>query len=250
MANLFNYRNLGKKIVCVARNYKDHALELGNALPKKPLFFVKSVNSYVSEGRPIVAPAGCNKLHQEVELGVKPLFFVKSVNSYVSEGRPIVAPAGCNKLHQEVELGVVFSKHAKNVQRNQAFNYIGGYTVALDMTARDFQDEAKKAGAPWFLSKSFDTSCPAGDFIEARRIPDPRNVELFCRVNGEERQRCKTNAMIFDIPTLIEHLTTHVTMEPGDVLLTGTPAGVSAVKSGDCIEFGLEGIMSVKFHVQ
>ncbi|EFO18771.1 fumarylacetoacetate hydrolase domain containing 1 [Loa loa] len=211
---LSNFRNLGKKIVCVGRNYKEHALELGNTIPKIPLFFLKSTNSYVSQGQ------------------------------------PITPPPGCKILHQEVELGVIFSKTAKNIPSSQAFNYIGGYTVALDMTARDFQDEAKKAGAPWFLSKSFDTSCPVGSFIEINKIANPHDVELFCRINDVEKQRCRTDAMIFDIPTLIEVLTEYVTMEPGDMLLTGTPSGVTAVKPGDWIEFGLEDIASFKFYVQ
>uniref|UniRef100_A0A915PK17 Oxaloacetate tautomerase FAHD1, mitochondrial n=1 Tax=Setaria digitata TaxID=48799 RepID=A0A915PK17_9BILA len=214
VAQLSNFRAFGKKIVCVGRNYKEHALELGNAIPKRPLFFVKSTNSYVSEGE------------------------------------PIVPPPGCKILHQEVELGVIFSKTAKNVPMSQTFNYVGGYAVALDMTARDFQDEAKKAGTPWFLAKSFDTSCPVGCFIDANKIANPHDVELYCRINNEEKQRCRTDAMVFDIPTLIEFLTKYITMEPGDMLLTGTPPGVTAVRSGDCIEFGLEGITSSKFYVQ
>lgn len=100
------------------------------------------------------------------------------------------------------------------------------------------------------MAKSFDTSCPVGSFIEASKIANPHDVELFCRINDEEKQRCRTDAMIFDIPTLIEVLTKYVTMEPGDMLLTGTPSGVTAVKSGDCIEFGLEGIALFKFYVQ
>ncbi|CAG9532582.1 unnamed protein product [Cercopithifilaria johnstoni] len=214
VVRLSDFCTFGKKIVCVGRNYKEHALELGNTIPKIPLFFVKSTNSYVSQGQ------------------------------------PIIPPLGCKILHQEVELGVIFSTTAKNIPSSQAFNYIGGYTVALDMTARDFQNEAKKAGTPWFLAKSFDTSCPVGSFIEVSKIVDPHDVELFCRINDEEKQRCRTDAMIFDIPTLIEVLTKYVTMEPGDMLLTGTPPGVTAVKSGDCIEFGLEGIASFKFYVQ
>ncbi|VIO87389.1 Uncharacterized protein BM_BM13864 [Brugia malayi] len=211
---LSNFRSLGKKIVCVGRNYKEHALELGNAIPKIPLFFAKSTNSYVSQGQ------------------------------------FIVPPPGCKILHQEVELGVIFNKTAKNIPSSQAFNYVGGYTVALDMTARDFQDEAKKTGMPWFLAKSFDTSCPVGSFIDVSKIANPHDVVLFCRINDEEKQCCRTDAMIFDIPTLIEVLTKYVTMEPGDMLLTGTPSGVTPVKSGDCIEFGLKDIASFKFYVQ
>ncbi|VDM97353.1 unnamed protein product [Thelazia callipaeda] len=214
MAQLSQFRSLGKKIVCVGRNYKEHALELGNPVPKKPLFFMKATSSYISEG--------------EV----------------------IIPPSGCNILHQEVELGVIFSKIAKRVSHKQALSYIGGYTVALDLTARDFQDDAKKTGSPWFLAKSFDTSCPVGSFIHASQIPNPHDVEIFCFVNGVEKQRSRTDAMIFDIPTLIESLTKYITMEPGDLLLTGTPRGVTALKSGDRVKFGIEGIMSSTFNVQ
>uniref|UniRef100_F1LC36 Oxaloacetate tautomerase FAHD1, mitochondrial n=1 Tax=Ascaris suum TaxID=6253 RepID=F1LC36_ASCSU len=208
-----NFRNIGTKIVCVGRNYRDHAIELSNAIPKEPLIFVKTTNSYVIEGE------------------------------------PIIIPDGCKNLHEEVELGVVIGKFAKRIKRENIFDYIAGYTVALDMTARDFQDEAKATGAPWFLAKSFDTSCPIGEFIERSRIADPHNVEIFCRINGVEKQRCKTNVMIFDIPTLIEYITQYISLEPGDLLLTGTPKGVSNVQHGDRIEFGIEGSTIATFMV-
>uniref|UniRef100_A0AC35FKT2 Fumarylacetoacetase-like C-terminal domain-containing protein n=1 Tax=Panagrolaimus sp. PS1159 TaxID=55785 RepID=A0AC35FKT2_9BILA len=214
MSNFANFREIGRKIVCVGRNYKDHALELGNPIPKKPMIFLKSTNSYVAEGN------------------------------------QIVIPPGCQNLHQEVELGVVIGKQAKNIKKDAAWDYIAGYTVALDMTARDFQDEAKKAGAPWFLSKSFDTSCPVANFIDKSKISDPHDLELYCLINGQEKQREKTNKMIFDIPTLISYVTQFATLEPGDLLLTGTPAGVCRVQSGDTIEFGLTGIIDSKFSVQ
>uniref|UniRef100_A0A8R1HSX5 Oxaloacetate tautomerase FAHD1, mitochondrial n=1 Tax=Caenorhabditis japonica TaxID=281687 RepID=A0A8R1HSX5_CAEJA len=214
MTSLSGFRNLATKIVCVGRNYKDHALELGNAIPKKPMLFVKTVNSFIVEGE------------------------------------PIVAPPGCQNLHQEVELGVVIAKKASNISKSDAMSYIGGYTVALDMTARDFQDEAKKSGAPWFLAKSFDGSCPVGGFLAASEIPNPHDVELFCKINGKDQQRSRTDVMIFDIPTLLEYATKFVTLEPGDVVLTGTPAGVTRINSGDVIEFGLTDKLTAKFTVQ
>ncbi|KAK6011682.1 FAH family protein [Ostertagia ostertagi] len=212
--SLAGFRTLGRKIVCVGRNYKDHAIELGNPIPTKPLLFVKSPNAYLQEGH------------------------------------PIITPPGCENLHQEVELGVVIGKTAKNVPRSEAMSYVGGYAVALDMTARDFQDEAKKAGGPWYLAKSFDTSCPVSSFIPKEEIEDPHAEELFCRINGVEKQRSRTDMMIFDIPTLIEYATRFVTMDEGDLLLTGTPAGVCRVLPGDTIEFGLEGRITTKFVVQ
>ncbi|CAB3403572.1 unnamed protein product [Caenorhabditis bovis] len=212
--SLASFRSRATKIVCVGRNYKDHAKELGNAIPTKPMLFLKSRNAFLAEGE------------------------------------PIRAPPGCQNLHQEVELGVIIGRQAKNVPKSEAMNYVGGYTVALDMTARDFQDEAKKAGAPWFLAKSFDGSCPVSEFISKDLIANPHNVELFCRINGKDQQRCKTDVMIFDIPTLIEYATKFVTLEAGDLLLTGTPAGVTRIQAGDVIEFGLTGITSTKFNVE
>ncbi|KAE9547578.1 hypothetical protein FO519_009209 [Halicephalobus sp. NKZ332] len=214
MPNFANFRQLGKKIICVGRNYCEHAKELGNAIPTKPMIFLKSTNSYITEGQ------------------------------------KVVIPPGCQNLHQEVELGVVISKEAKNIQKDQWKDYIAGYTVALDMTARDFQDEAKKAGAPWFLAKSFDTSCPVGDFIDKSKLKDPHSVEVYCLINGQVKQKCNTDQMIFDIPTLLSYVTQFATLEPGDLLLTGTPAGVCRVQSGDEIEFGLTGITSSKVRIQ
>ncbi|CAI5447821.1 unnamed protein product [Caenorhabditis angaria] len=212
--SLSAFRQLATKIVCVGRNYKEHALELGNAIPKKPMLFLKSPNAFLAEGE------------------------------------PIVAPPGCQNLHQEVELAVVISKTAKNVSKSDAMSYVGGYTVALDMTARDFQDEAKKSGAPWFLAKSFDGSCPIANFIPKSEISDPHNEELYCIINGKDQQRSRTDLMIFDIPTLIEYTTQFVTLQPGDLILTGTPAGVTKIVPGDVIEIGLTGKINAKFRVQ
>lgn len=140
-----------------------------------------------------------------------------------------------------VELAVVIGKLAKKVSKQDAMNYVAGYAAALDLTARDwqvsfstltnkrlhafqaagpdehcyFQDEFKSAGHPWFLAKSFDGSCPITDFIDKSAVSDPHNVELFCKVDGKDRQRAVTNAMIFDIPTLLEFITKTVTLVPG-----------------------------------
>uniref|UniRef100_A0A2A6CGE0 Eukaryotic peptide chain release factor subunit 1 n=1 Tax=Pristionchus pacificus TaxID=54126 RepID=A0A2A6CGE0_PRIPA len=206
-------RSACRKIVCVGRNYVDHAKELGNAIPSKPLLFVKTSNALIEQGEKIRAPPGC-------------------VN-----------------LHQEAELAVVIGKKATNVSRDAAYDYVRGYTVALDMTARDFQDEAKKSSGPWFLAKSFDTSCPIGEFVSKDKITDPHSLEIYCLINGVQKQRAKTNLMLFDIPTLIEYTTKFVTLEEGDLLLTGTPAGVGPVKSGDVIECGLKGVTKATFTV-
>ncbi|KAH7729393.1 Protein FAHD-1 [Aphelenchoides avenae] len=209
-----NFRELGRKIVCVGRNYREHALELKNPIPSKPLLFVKTTNSYVTEGS------------------------------------PIEIPEGCTNLHHEVELAVVIGKLAKKVSKQDAMNYVAGYAAALDLTARDWQDEFKSAGHPWFLAKSFDGSCPITDFIDKSAVSDPHNVELFCKVDGKDRQRAVTNAMIFDIPTLLEFITKTVTLVPGDVVLTGTPEGVGPIKPGNKVEFGITGVIQASFEVK
>uniref|UniRef100_A0AC35U5C7 FAA_hydrolase domain-containing protein n=1 Tax=Rhabditophanes sp. KR3021 TaxID=114890 RepID=A0AC35U5C7_9BILA len=213
MSSLVNFREVAKKIVCVGRNYVEHAKELGNAVPKVPMIFLKSTNSLVGE-----------------------------------EGE-VRIPPGCNDLHQEVELGVIIGKLASQITKEKAMDYVAGYTIALDMTARDFQDEAKKNGAPWFLAKSFDTSCVIGDFIPKEKIPNPQAVEIYCLINGKPQQRCSTDKMIFDIPTLISYVSKYATLNVGDVLLTGTPSGVTRVVSGDIITFGITDITEAKIKV-
>lgn len=113
-----------------------------------------------------------------------------------------------------------------------------------------FKELAKKQGHPWLLPKGFDTSCPVSDFIPKDKIKDPHNVEIWLKVNNVLKQKGNTSMMIFDIPTLLEYTTKFVTMEPGDLLLTGTPAGVSKVNPGDEIECGIEGVMEMKFRVE
>jgi acylpyruvate hydrolase len=130
-------------------------------------------------------------------------------------------------------------------------SHVAGYCVALDMTARDFQSEAKSKGLPWELAKSFDTSCPVGKFMDADEIADPHNLAIWCKVNGSLRQSGHTGDMIFTIPSLISYISKYFTLEPGDLLLTGTPQGVAAVQVGDVIEGGLSGIAGseIKFTV-
>ncbi len=118
------------------------------------------------------------------------------------------------------------------------------------MTARDFQDEAKKKGQPWTLAKGFDTSCPVSSFIPKENIVDPHSIELWCSVNGTTRQRGSTKDMIFNVPTLLSYISTYFTLEAGDVILTGTPSGVGPVKVGDVIEGGITNVLSMKFLVE
>ncbi|XP_046362356.1 acylpyruvase FAHD1, mitochondrial-like [Haliotis rufescens] len=208
------FLEFGKKIICVGRNYSEHAAELGNPVPKKPILFLKPTTAYVTAGD------------------------------------TVKIPKGCSSLHHEVELGVVIGEKACDVAEPDAMKHVGGYVLALDMTARDFQDEAKKKGQPWTMAKGFDTSCPVGEFIEKSKIPDPSNVQLWLKVNSDKRQDGNTKDMIFNVPYLISYVSQYFTLEPGDLLLTGTPSGVGPVVEGDVMEAGIGDISTIKFSVE
>eukprot|EP00002_Diphylleia_rotans_P009739 TRINITY_DN2008_c0_g2_i1.p1 TRINITY_DN2008_c0_g2~~TRINITY_DN2008_c0_g2_i1.p1 ORF type:complete len:204 (-),score=35.65 TRINITY_DN2008_c0_g2_i1:244-855(-) len=186
----YRFVDLSRKIVAIGRNFAEHAAELGNQTPTSPFFFLKPTSSFLPFERDGVSA-------------------------------PIVLPKRSNDIHHEVELGVVIGKKAKNVSSHDAFDYIAGYVVALDLTARDIQAAAKAKGLPWSEAKGYDTFTPISDFIDRSVIPNPHEVELYCKVDDVERQRGKTDQMIFKIPQLIEHVTSVMTLDVGDVLLTG-----------------------------
>ncbi|ESO93045.1 hypothetical protein LOTGIDRAFT_190107 [Lottia gigantea] len=213
-SKLTRFSEIGKKIIAVGRNYSEHAAELGNAVPSKPIIFLKPTSSYVKSGQAIKIPNGCSSLHHEVELGI------------------VIDQKGCD------------------IPESKAMDYVGGYVLALDMTARDFQDEAKKKGHPWSLAKGFDTSCPIGNFISKESLADPGNAHLWLKVNDTMKQDGNTKDMIFSIPYLISYISGYFTLEPGDLILTGTPSGVGPVTQGDVIKAGLDGISELEFKVE
>merc|ERR1712241_687015 len=145
--------------------------------------------------------------------------------------------------------GVVIGSRINRASPKEALTAIGGYALVLDMTARDFQNELKKKGHPWELAKCFDTSCPISDLISKEVINDPHDLNLVCKVNGELRQNDSTGKMIHRIPELISYISQYFTLEEGDVVLTGTPAGVGPVQDGDVIEGEISGIVHFKFPV-
>lgn len=148
-----------------------------------------------------------------------------------------------------MELGVVIRKRCTNISPSEADDYIGGFLLALDMTAKDFHNEAKQKSRPWFLCKGFDTSCPVSEFIDKYRIPNYSDVGLWLKVDGIMKQESSTSDMIYPIPEIISYASKYFTLEPGDVILTGTPAGSGPVFSGQTIECGLTDIVSMKFPV-
>jgi acylpyruvate hydrolase len=188
----------------IGRNYAAHAKELNNAVPTEPFFFLKPTTSYIANNGTVEIPKG------------------------------IVA-------HYEVELGVVIgSARVRDVSAAEAMQHVAGYTLSIDMTARNLQDKVKSKGLPWSSAKGFDTFTPTTGFIDKSRVRDPSQLKLWLKVNDELRQNGPTSDMIFGIPELIEHVSSIMTLEEGDLLLTGTPQGVGEVKHGDTMYCGLE----------
>jgi 2-keto-4-pentenoate hydratase/2-oxohepta-3-ene-1,7-dioic acid hydratase in catechol pathway len=188
------------KVVCVGRNYADHAAELGNELPQEPLLFLKPNTSVVGPGDPI---------------------------SYPRQSR---------EVHFEGELAVVIRRICRDVPAERADDVILGYTVANDVTARDLQ----KKDVQFTRAKGFDSFCPLGPWIETDL--DARDLEVSTTLNGDVQQRGRTSQMIFDVPTLVAHITAVMTLLPGDVVLTGTPAGVGPMRPGDDVAVHVQGI--------
>lgn len=153
-------------------------------------------------------------------------------------------------MHHEVELAVVIGTKGSRIPEESSMDHVDGYMLALDMTARDFQDEAKSKGQPWSLAKGFDTSCPVSRFLNKDEIKNPNSVGLWLKVNDQLRQEGNTSDMIFSIPYLISYLSKFFTLEPGDLILTGTPSGVGPVTKGDTIQAGLTDIVTMTFKVE
>ncbi|KAG9188266.1 acylpyruvate hydrolase [Alternaria panax] len=206
MASIQAIRNNCRKVMCIGRNYADHIKELSSATPKQPFFFLKPPSSILLPGAgPVLRPRGVN-MHYEVELGL-------------IMGRTI------RDLHPEDTKG--------------AMDAIEGYILAIDMTARNVQDEAKRKGLPWSIAKGFDTFMPISNFIAKNRIPDPQKAHLWLSVNNEMKQSDNTELMLFRIPRQLSDISRVMTLEKGDIVLTGTPKGVGSVKTGDVMRAGL-----------
>lgn len=167
------------------------------------------------------------------DLPVEPLLFLKPPSSLIGPGDAVVLPPESARVEHEAELGVVIGRRARLVSRERAMEYVFGFTCVCDVTARDLQ---RKDGQ-WTRAKGFDTFCPVGPFIETDF--DPTNARIVCRVNGEVRQDASTGQMIFDVPSLVAYVSRVMTLEPGDLLITGTPEGVGPLAAGDALEVEL-----------
>jgi len=203
--------NVGK-IVCLGRNYLEHIRELGNQVPDRAVIFCK--------------PA----------------------SSILPNGGEIRIPTYSDDCHHELELAVLIGRSGKQIQKSSALAHVAGYAVALDLTLRDLQSELKAKGLPWEIAKGFDTSCPLSDFAPAAAIGNPNNLHLSLRINGEIRQNGTTAQMMRSVEEIIAEVSTFYTLEAGDIILTGTPEGVSRIQSGDLLFGEIEqvGTLEVK----
>ncbi|MBC8287423.1 MAG: fumarylacetoacetate hydrolase family protein [Nitrospinae bacterium] len=189
-----------QRIFCIGKNYDEHVKELGGQTPEEPVVFMKPVSS-------IVAP-----------------------------GETLLMPRHGNLLHHEVEVVLLIGREGQDIPEADALSYIAGVTLGLDLTLRDVQGRLKKTGLPWELSKSFEQSAPLGDFkaYDSNSI-DLENFSFICSVNGDLRQQGNTCDMLFPVRSLISTLSRWWTLRPGDIIYTGTPAGVGPLDSGDVV---------------
>ncbi len=204
--------NIGK-IICLGRNYLDHIRELGNQVPDRAVIFCKPASSVIADGGTIEIP------------------------DYSED------------CHHELELALLIGKSGKNIAAEKALQHIAGYGVALDLTLRDLQAELKEKGLPWEIAKGFDTACPLSDFVPADQVKNPNDIRLTLKVNGELRQEGTTAQMMRNIEQIIAETSIFYRLQPGDIILTGTPAGVSRISSGDELFGEIEQVGSLRVRV-
>jgi len=185
------------KIICIGRNYIDHAKELNNPVPEKPVFFMKPETSLLLNNRPFFYPQFSEDIHHEIEVVVK------------------------------------ISKVGKHIQKQFASNYYEEIGLGIDFTARDLQSKAKAKGLPWEIAKAFDHAAPLGKFFPKTKFENLNDFDFELRLNDELRQKGNTKEMIFDIDTIIAYVSQFVSLKIGDLIYTGTPAGVGPVSIGD-----------------
>ena len=202
------------KILCVGRNYAKHIEELKNAVPDEPVIFFKPDTALVRSNRDFYYPEYSQEIHYECELVFR------------------------------------FAKEGKYIAEEFARDYIDGIGLGIDFTARDLQTKAKENGLPWALAKGFNDSAPVSEFLPLEDFPDFKNIGFTCHLNGEERQNGNSSHMLWPVANLIAYISKFVTFKKGDLLFTGTPAGVGEVKVGDHIEGFLEGKKMLDFYVK
>lgn len=193
------------KIICIGRNYSEHAKELNNAIPTEPVFFLKPDTALLKNGGTFYLPDFSSEIHHELEIVVK------------------------------------ISKAGKHIEPDFAHKYFDEIGLGIDFTARDVQQKCKEKGLPWEKAKAFDSSAPIGDFIKISELNDLENIDFELMVNGSSRQKGNSRDMIFSIPQIISYVSKFITLKTGDLIFTGTPSGVAAVKEGDILQGYLNG---------
>ncbi|MBA3253980.1 MAG: fumarylacetoacetate hydrolase family protein [Burkholderiaceae bacterium] len=195
------------RIFCVGRNYAEHAREMGHDPDREP-----------------------------------PFFFMKAPSSIVQNGSTLDYPVGTKDVHHEIEMVVAIGKGGKDIPAEKALDHVWGYGVGLDMTRRDIQGEAKKMGRPWEMGKSFDQSAPCSALRPVSEIGHPAKGAIRVKVNGEVKQHGDLSQQIWSVPEQIAYLSGLVTLQPGDLIFSGTPSGVGPVNKGDKLEGHVEGV--------
>jgi acylpyruvate hydrolase len=202
------------KIICIGRNYAEHAKELNNAIPTEPVFFMKPDTALLKDGEPFYYPDITKDLHHEIEIVIK----INKVGKHIDE-------QFAHKYYDEIGLGI-------------------------DFTARDLQSECKAKGLPWEKAKAFDNSAPLGKFISKDKLGDLSAIEFELKINGQSRQIGNTKDLLFNFDEIISYVSKYVTLKVGDLIYTGTPSGVGAVIIGDKIEGYIKGDLFLDFEVK
>ncbi|SMN19816.1 similar to Saccharomyces cerevisiae YNL168C FMP41 Putative protein of unknown function [Maudiozyma saulgeensis] len=251
----FRYLKSVNKIVCIGRNYAAHIKELNNAVPKHPFFFEKPTTS-------LITPLSSGNKH----IGQGEATFSKLKEDGTNPS-PIYIPKNVN-VHHEIELGLVMKNTISNISVDNfglqdMLDNVAGFCLALDLTGRNVQSDAKKKGLPWFFAKGYDTFCPVSQMLTPEQIPGFRNTpldqihskfQLKCYVNDELRQDGHLDLMLNPMHKIVGHIAEAVTLEAGDLVLTGTPAGVGQLQTGDVIRgqlfFGENLLVDMSFDCQ
>jgi fumarylpyruvate hydrolase len=202
------------RIYCVGQNYSAHAREMGGDPDRDP-----------------------------------PFYFTKPADAVVASGTSVAYPPRTRDLHHEIELVVAIGKGGRQIDAKDAASHIFGYAVGIDLTRRDLQAEAKRRGLPWDTSKAFDGSAPVSAIRTVEEVGHPSNGRIWLRVNGELRQEGDLDQLTWSVPEAIAELSTLFTLVPGDLLFTGTPAGVGPVTPGDKLSGGIEGVGEIHLEI-
>ena len=203
-----------RRVFCVGRNYGAHAREMGSDPDREP-----------------------------------PFFFTKPADAVVPASGALPYPPATKELHHEVELVVALGAGGRDIAPERALDLVWGYGVGLDLTRRDLQAVAKKDGRPWDMAKGFDASAPCSPLLPASRTGHPREARIWLEVNGQLKQEGKLNEMIWPVPDVIAYLSRFVTLAAGDLIFTGTPAGVGALEPGDHVRGGVDGVTTFELTV-